>query len=380
MSETILWESETPTKSVKIINEEGPEANNGGTTTSDIAQTDPKLAFAKPVTSQSIPEMIGYNQQMNAPQGFVFGLTSRSKTSIANIPYPASPVAPASPDTPEDLIITRKSVNTAIRSIAVSTTNEVEQDIMSLFGNDFARMYGNYLSSGEVESNQVAQYFLDYGEWKLNQKINDDFMTWIETEASDKGTLAIATIDDMPRIFQAFGELREALYKSSGKSGRTWCIVSPRIASFLTSTVGAVSANRAEWFENGRKIPNNKINAYVCTLGDMDVYQYNFLDDVVGGTGLTTEATGEIYMGIEGGPNSSSIYYNKYKKYIVKGGSDAYTGQSTVWYKVRDDWSTNPQDTYDSSTAITDVSALEGTNSSSYLVYANVTFGESVLS
>ena len=95
----------------------------------DIANINPNLnGLAKPVTPKTIPEMISYIQPVNAPQGYVFGLTSKDKTAIT----------PAELD---GLVITRKLVQTSLREVNISTTNEVEQDILSLFGKDFARFF-----------------------------------------------------------------------------------------------------------------------------------------------------------------------------------------------------------------------------------------------
>jgi len=204
-------------------------------------------------------------------------------------------------------------------------------------------------------------------------------MTWIDNICSVKGTANIATLDDMAILFQVIGELREALFKTSGKSGRTFAIVTPRIASFIASTVGAIAANRADAFEKGRIIPSTKRNAYVCSLGDLDIYQY--VDSTIpGGFGVTTEMTGTIYVGLDGsnGPDASSVYYAPYKKYIVAGGSEYLTGQSTMWFRIRDAWCTNPQDTFDETMIDPNIDPIPN-NRSQYIMKADIIFSESSL-
>ncbi len=355
----------------------------GDTNTTDIAQQAPKTKLAKNSISQSLPYMIGYVQPISSPVSFVFGLKSRSDTLITQPVVDGESVAPRG----EDEVITRKLVTTEIREIEIDMTNEVIQDIDTLFGEDFRYSMERFeQSGGEVYStdNQLERFFVYLGLQKMTAKINKDFVDWIDTVATLKGTAVIADYTEMENLYGVLGELREALYKSTHKSGSTWALVSPRIAGFLASSVGSRMSSGADVFEQGRIKPNNQMNGYVMTLGDMDVYQYDFLNDVTGGESDTTEATGEIYVGFTGGPDVSSVYYSPYKEYIVQGGEDYYSGQSSVFYRVRDAWNTNPLDTYNIST-VTSSDILEGTdptedNKSQYIVKAAVTFTTSLLS
>ena len=355
--------------------------NGQGTETGDIANTDPKIQFGKPAVSLTLPMLLGYTQKLNAPSGFVFGLTKRDKTQIPGITFPETPASPEDPATTDDLVIVRKYVQTQERQVIVGTTNEVEQDIMSLFGDDFGDLrgaeHGAAHKAGPTETDKVAKYFMEFGEWNLVSKINNDFISYLQTAASNKGSATIDTYNDMHKILGVIGELREALSKSTGKNGKPWIIVTPRIASFISSTVGFVSHNKAAWYNETRVDPNTSINPYVGSYGDIDVYTMLPIGGHPGSSTPTTETSGEIIMGYSGGPGISSIYYAPYKKYIIKGGSDPYTGQSSVFYKIRDTWTTNPQDTK-GHTAI-DTTIDEPNGDSKYLVKADLTFMEALL-
>ena len=341
------------------------------TDSTDIATTASNLStISTPTVSASLPQLIGYTQKIDAPEGFIFGLVPRSKTSISNPDYPASPAQPAAPDTPIDPIITRILVKTEERGVLLSVTNEVEQDILNLF--DSSESEVQYFDKDEY----VSQIFLDYGTYNLNNKVNADFMTWLSSVASVKGSTTIANFSEMNKINGVIGELKEALFKQTGKSGKTWIIVTPRIASYLSTMDGFVSHNKADWFNKGRIYPNTQYNPYVGSFGDTDVYVYtnNYL---AGGSGATTSSSGEIYMGLSGGPNSSSILYTPFKKYIVKSGDDPYTGHSVMWFKIRDAWTLNPQDTLDQTN--TGIDIPNPTNNSKFVVKANITFNENLL-
>ena len=355
MKEIILYESE-------IIVEDGQ-----GTETQDIAKSDPYLNLAKPVVSQTIPEMIGYIQKLNSPSGFVFGAIPRKTTAITHPDYPADPENPVEPASTDDLVITRKYVDTVTREAPVSTTNEVEQDIVAMFGNEFGKGSGS-LGHGDKESPKVARYFTEYGEWLLTSKVNSDFISWLDTVCSNKGSCTIDTYNDMHKILGVIGELREALSKSTGKNGKPWILVTPRIAAFLSSTVGFVAHNNADMFTDGRITPNTKINPYIGSYGDIDVFTWLAAGGHPGDSSPTTETAGSIWMGYSGGPNISSVYYCPYRKYIVRGGSSAYTGQSTIFYKIRDAFVTNPSDTADH--LGTDITIQEPVNNSKYIVKA----------
>jgi hypothetical protein len=218
---------------------------------------------------------------------------------------------------------------------------------------------------------------MEYGEWNLVSKINSDFITFLQTAASHKGSTVIDTYNDMHKIFGVIGELREALSKSTSKSGKPWIIVTPRIAAFISSTVGFISHNNAKWFNKGRIDPSTSINPYIGTYGDIDVYTHLPAGGHPGSSTPSTETAGEIIMGYTGGPSISSIYYTPYKKYIVRGGSDPQSGQSTIFYRIRDSWTTNPQDTRDHTTTSTEITTPNG--DSKYLVRADLTFSEALL-
>jgi len=339
----------------------------------DIAPTASNLTnIAVPAVSQTLPFMIGYVQNINASQGFVFGLTSRDKTSISNPDYPATPNNPASPDTPDDLIVTRSLIQTSERGVNISVTNEVEHDVMTLFNPTLSNteFYGG-------ENGKIGQFFLEYGNWRLNNKTNADFMNWLDGVCTVKGSATIDNYAEMDKILGIIGELKEALFKQSGKSGRTWIIVTPRIANYLSTVNGFVNHNNSEWFMNGRKIPSTSINPYVGTFGDTDVFVYNS-SSLAGGTSATTETSGEIFMGLLGGPGTSSIFYTPYKKFVIKGGSDSYTGQSVMFFRIRDAWMLNPQDTLDENTTGTELP--EPNNNSKFVVKADISFTETLLS
>jgi len=337
----------------------------------DIANTNTKLStIAKPMVSKTLPYLVGYVQPIDAPQGFIFGLTSRDKTSISNPDYPASEAQPSAPDTPQDSVITRKLVKTNERSVSISFTNEVEQDVMNLF--DPTRSDIKYFGRDE----NIPQFFLEYGNFKLNNKVNDDFMSWLSSTATVKGSATIDDYSKMENLIGIIGELKEALFKQSGKSGRTWIIVSPRIANYISSVHGFINHNNADWFNNGRMTPSTEINPYVGTFGDTDVYEYG--TTLAGGTSGTTETDGFIYVGLQGGPGTSSVFYTPYKKYIVKTGDDPFTGHSVLWYKIRDAWNLNPQDTLDQSMTTTDLPTP--TNNAKFIVKADISFSSTLLS
>jgi len=107
----------------KILVEEEIISSNllESTDVTDIAQLDPKIRLSKPTISLSIPAMIGFTQTLDAPEGFVFGVTKRDRTTIINGPYPPTLISPSQPETPEDLVISRKLMKTEVREILVKT-------------------------------------------------------------------------------------------------------------------------------------------------------------------------------------------------------------------------------------------------------------------
>jgi len=369
----------------KQINEGTPNAPvtiAPGTGQTDIAQQAPKIQLSRNIIGASLPALISYTQALNAPVGFIFGVKHREDTSVVS----------TLDDHADDVLVMRKLVETDVREVVIDVTNEVNDDIDSLFGNDFPDVLDDFLNrGGEVYADgegdtkaEFSDFFLSIAQNRILKKINKDFTDWLATEASIKGTVNIPTYDDVARVFGAIGELREALYKQTHKSSKPWVLVTPRIAGFLSSTVGSTMNNGATAYNIGQTDPNNTINPFVMTMGDIDVYQYDSDGTVTGGSTGTTETTGRIYMGYYGGPNTSSLYYNPYKEYFIKGGDDYQTGQSSVFYRVRDSWSTNPLDTY---TKLPDNVIIEnstvnpvGTNSSQYLVACDINFGENLIS
>ncbi len=371
--ETILYEN--------LIQEATPNAPatiSPGTGQTDIAQQTPFFNLSRNIVSLSIPALIGYVQPLQSPNGFIFGTKHRADTSVVD----------TAGDQPDDVLIIRKMIETDVREIVLDMTNEVSDDINSLFGNKFPDILSAFLLNGgelykDGQNNSIDNFFLSIAKNRILTKTNLDFTNWLATEASVKGTVTIATYDDMSRVFGAIGELREALYKQTHKISKPWILVTPRIAGFLASTVGSTMNNGAAAFNIGQVDPNNRINSFVMTMGDIDVYQYDFDGTVTGGSSNTTETSGRIYMGYTGSPDTASIFYAPYKEYFVKGGDDYQTGQSNVFYRIRDAWSTNPLDTYDQSVdnVIVEGSTANpiGTNSSQYVVCCDINFGENLI-
>jgi len=329
--------------------------------------------------------MIGYNQPMTGPAGFVFGLIERNETKIPS----------ADPISADDQIISRKLVETEIREVRLQMTNEAATDIERMFGTDFPDHFKAFQKSGgEVwlgTNKKIAKFFLDIGMRRMANKINFDFVKWLDKTATKKGSVDIPTYAESTNIFGAIGELREALYKATAKSGQPWILVSPRIAAFISSTLGSTGSTGATSFEQGRRIPSDKINGYVLTMGDIDVYQYDFSQQkapikidpkVVGGMkpGTASEDEGKIYMGYQGNEaDSASVYYCPYKEYLVQT-EDYNTGQPTVWYKVRDAFITNPLDTYDDTqpTAAL-IPPMPTDNTSSFIMSCDVTYSAKLI-
>jgi hypothetical protein len=229
----------------------------------------------------------------------------------------------------------------------------------------------------------------------MTTKINYDFVEWMSTVATNKGSATIASWTEMTKITTIMAELKEALYKNTHKSGSYWVLVSPRIASYLNSTLSSnldnlsltsgVMTGRANNFENG----------FVTIIGDIEVYQHDFNEAtdsplVTGGVVDNAETDTVIYMGYRGGPGTASVYYTPYNEYIVQGGEDYMTGQSNVFYRVRDSWETNPLDTYDRTSVTdpviefggdpTDMTDPKEKNKSQYIVKANITLPAGLLS
>lgn len=383
---------EISSKLSEAVTEPGFDGQSGGTVTpgaegdtntTDIAQQARKEAFVKNSISQSLPYMMGYVQPLSGPVGFVFANKQKEDTSITHPNNPPNTV----PDDPKDQIVTRKLVETEIREVLLDFTNEAIEDINRLFGDNFADYYDQYQRSGgevwEGQNGEMANFFLELGQQRMTAKINKDYTDWLQLAATKKGQATIATYSEMANIYGIIGELRESLYKSTHKSGACWILVTPKIAAFLSSTVGSTMNNSAAVYNVGRRIASNKQNGYVMTMGDIDVYQYDKFHDVTGGDFGDSELTGEIFMGFTGGPGVSSVIYMPYKEYLVQGGGDYYTGQSSVFYRVRDAWCTNPLDTFDQSQIIPELDNRPAppreANLSQYIMKVDITFGERLI-
>jgi hypothetical protein len=126
------------------------------------------------------------------------------------------------------------------------------------------------------------------------------------------------------------------------------------------------NSNGGYFLEKGKPNQNPHLNGFIGQFGDVKVYQYR---------GTRPDAEESIIMGFDGemGPNTASIYYTPFKEYIIQGGDNYTTGQSTVFYRVRDAWDVNPLDTFDGSqTSPTDAP----TGTAKYLVKANFSISE----
>jgi len=360
-----------------------PPGSEGDTNTTDIAQTAPLIKIARTAISLSLPAMIGYNQPLQGPSGFVFGLVQRDETQISSLDA----------NSEQDEVITRKLVDTKIRSVELKMTTEAATDIQQLFGTEFKENFSAFQKSGgEVwngPNKSLASFFLNTGMRRVADKINFDFVEWLLQISTRKGTVDITTYAESTNIFGAIGELREGLFKATGKSGQPWILVSPRIAAFISSTIGSTMSSGAEAFDDGRRIPSDKQNGYVLTMGDIDVFQYDFSKlpqpntippKVTGGMTPETysESRGQIIMGYQGSEaDSASIYYCPYKEYLVQT-EDYQTGEPTVWYKVRDAFVTNPLDTYDDSQVEPEIISTVD-NTSSFVMSCEVEFAESII-
>ena len=192
----------------------------GDTNTTDIAQQANKQNLAINAISLSLPYMIGYVQPLNGPAGFVFGCKQRGDTSVV---HPVIQGTPTVPESASDEIITRKLIQTEIREVTLDFTNEAATDIEQLFGNNFGVSFERFQQSGgeiwDGPNGPLAKFFLYIGMQRMTAKINKDFTDWLEEVATFKGTVDIPTYDRMANIYGAIGELRESLFKATGKSG-----------------------------------------------------------------------------------------------------------------------------------------------------------------
>jgi hypothetical protein len=303
-----------------------------------------------------------------------------------------NPAVPASSGPAEsyDPIIIRKKVDTEVREVVFDLTNEIIADIDANFKDDFPSLLDDFIANGgeifgidHPDESALQRFFLPQMINQATGLVNSDFKTWVDSVATVKGSVDVPTITDMPKIFTAIGELREALYKQTHKSGSVFILCTPRIANYIAGTLGMTSSNGSDALEMGKPRQSNKVNGFVGQFGDIYVYQSDYKNDTTGGDAGTTEVDGQIIMGFDGenGPNTASVFYTPYKEYLVQGGDDFYTGQSNVFFRVRDTWTLNPLDTYDKSISdpAFDPSDPNLVNKSQYVVKANFTFGETAI-
>jgi len=419
MSERILYES-------KLVTEASPNAPvtiAPGTGSSDVTHTTPKVALARSVISESLASMIGFVQPLNSPSGFVFGFKDRYSTSILNTGMPISEQQPPSdqgngtpdytmtvrtpadpmgaadgaiPATPQDddPVIIRKLIKTNMTEVIVDLTNEIAQDIDNLFGRDIPSVVSDFLErGGEVyglgdDMYNFEHFFLSQMITMATNKLNREFVQWLSTKATLKGNAIILTPEDMIIIFTIIGELREALTKSTGKTGEIFVMCSPRIASFISTTLGATMDNGSSIYHDRPRQTGTR-NGFLLKAGDITFFEIDYsrmynppagLEEVTGGEANTTELVGEILVGFMGsnGPNAASVYFNPYKEYLVAGGSDYETGQSNYFFRMRTAWCTNPLDTGDKSQTTPDTLETED-GKSQYLVKCTITMPASLI-
>jgi len=297
---------------------------------------------------------------------------------------PENPAIPAgtSPVTPEDPVIIRRLVETEVREVIFDLSNEAIQDLNSLFSSDFPGLLDKFIEQGgelfgfdtntDYLSASLESFFLPQMISKIATKINEDFINWADQTATSLGTVDIPTIDKMPNIFVAIGEMRKALAEQTNKSGSIFIIATPRIANYIAGTLGMTMSNGSDALEIGKPNQNPHLNGFIGQYGDIKVYQYR-------GTRTNPEET--IIIGFDGsnGPNTASVYYHPYKEYIIQGGDNYMTGHSNIFYRVRDTWGVNPLDTFDKSQTDPIIDPGITTGTSQYLVRADFTFGETVI-
>jgi len=427
MAERILYESKTTQEAqIEKLQEATPNAPisvEPGTGPSDITHNTPKVGIARNVITESLPAMIGFVQPMESPEGFIFGYKDRRSTSITHADYPVSEQQPPSdlgngtPDytmsirtpadpmgaadgaatTPpigEDPVVVRKLVKTNIIEVVFDLTDEVAQDIDKLFGSDIPNVVDEFMNrGGEIHGlgtdyHNFKHFFLSHMIAATTKKLNRDFISWLSSKATLKGNATILTPEDMIIIFTIIGELREALTKATGKTGELFVLCSPRIASFISTTLGATMDNGASIYKD-RPRQSGTRNGFVLQAGDMSFFEIDYsqmnvpltgFDEVTGGEAGTTELVGEILVGFMGtnGPDAASVYYSPYKEYLVAGGSNYETGQSNFFFRMRTAWNTNPLDTGDKSQTTTDtLEVADGT--SQFLVKCSVTMPASLI-
>jgi len=396
MQEKLIFENMLVTEPTKPLTEAEPShgSNTHDTGHNIDGNTDgKKLGFARSVVSKTLPALISYIQPLDYPSGFIFGLRARGgidtpivmtpdNIEYQNTPAPYPPNAPQTTinvtepytggattnpypnhgtghNTQQEMTVARKSINTNLREVVINTTNEVEQDIKALFGNDYQEEM-DIEQYGLGEKKSIAKFFNEFAFSEMVKKTNLEFTVWLEKFASPVGTITL-TGGETDKLLAVLGELQGELMTKRGKmGGRMWVVVSPVIAGILSSVKGAYDNTVSDFTKVNR--PNSYDNSYVTTLGNMDIYVSPYL------------TTANIIMGIVGGPNSSSVYYTPYKEYVVIGAGDVNTGHNNFFYRVRDDWETNPLDTFNGvePSAGTEVTPVD--NASDYLVSATITY------
>ena len=225
----------------------------------------------------------------------------------------------------------------------------------------------DYLSVPEYEEGslntdqeKLSKFFFDYGSTQMVKKTNKAFTDYLGTVATQLGGVTIAVNDIVSaKLSIVLGEMQGALIGGRKKvAGRFWIIADASIASIIGSVSGISNDDIPD------RIPSTLENTFVTTVGNVDVYASPDITD------------GTVYMGVIGNGNISSIYYTPYNEYMVHGGSDPYHGQSNVFFRVRDDWCTNPLDTFTNTQPNGTNSSIDEdavANKSDYIVSAVVT-------
>ena len=336
--------------------EPGIYGNITNTNTSDIAKTAPKVGFAHSVASKTLPAVLGYVQPMNSPSGFIFAMKKGPAVNQTSVePFLKGDVDGLNTDLPtpgtataDDLQITRKSVNTGMREVLIDCTNELTEDVQSLFGAEFNDLFKKYLyydgtdvdldDPFEIDTNnakessdiKLSKFFIEFATWSMSRKTNTDFIGYLSQVATNLGTYDVTTIDEIGNIKGVVAELKDKLYSGTGKTGRTWVLASPKIIQYLLMTNTTFLPDN-KLIRKGKRIATSEDYNYVFSSGEVDYYQDINIEN-------------KIYCGITGSASTSSIFYTPYKEYFVQGGEDYQTGQSNIWFKLRDAWTTNPLD------------------------------------
>lgn len=343
-----------------LVDGSGVSADQRGTYTGDIDKTVPKLGFANSIASKSLPAVLGFIQPISSPSGYVFAM---KRGPSANIGGTAGI---------DDLQITRSSVNTGMREVTIDCTNELVQDINSLFGAEFNDEYRNFLfydgtdidlekdfelntTTNHIKSKShlLPGFVIRYASWLMSKKTNSEFISWLRTEATKEGTATISSFSEIENIQYIVAELKAKIYSKTGKVGRSWVLTSPVIIDYLLAYASSAGGDAKVIIKDKRKANATvKDYNYVFSLGETDYYQDSSIISDITGT--------DIFVGVQKEANETSIYYTPYKEYFVQAGENFYTGQSNIYFRLRDAWVTNPLDTFDGTN-------IPGTNKSDFL-------------